>query len=116
MNTRYISLVASLILAVGSGAMAQTAVVRATDQAVAPFNAANAVGHWLHDLQGSTIGSVRALSTDGQTAEIMVGSYFQPGSHVASVPSHALAIVGGKVTLRGETVDALNTAARLDGH
>ena len=112
MNTRHLSLAASLVLAVGSGAVAQTAVGPAANQAAAPFAAANAVGHWLHDPQGNTIGSVRALSADGQTVEIMVGSYFQPGSHVASVPSSALAIVDGKVALRSETVEALNTAPR----
>ncbi len=112
MNTRYFSLVASLMLAVSGGAVAQNAVVPAANQAATPFAASNAVGRWLYDLQGNTIGSVRALSADGQTAEIMVGSYFQPGSHVASVPSSELAIVDGKVTLRSETIEALNTAAR----
>jgi hypothetical protein len=112
MNTRYFSLVASLMLAVSGGTAAQAAVVPAANQAAASFDASHAVGHWLHDPQGNTIGSVRALSADGQTAEIMVGSYFQPGSHLASVPSSALAIVDGKVTLRSETVEALNIAPR----
>lgn len=112
MNTHHFSLVASLMLAVSGGAVAQTAVGSAANRAATPFTAANAVGHWLHDPQGNTIGSVRTLSADGQIAEIMVGSYFQPGSHVASVPSSALAIVDGKVTLRSGTAEALNTAAR----
>lgn len=112
MNTHHFRLAASLTLAVGGGAVAQTAVAPAADQAAALSAASNAVGHWLHDPQGNTIGSVRALSADGRIAEIMVGSYFQPGSHVASVPSSALAIVGGKVTLRSGTVEALNTASR----
>ena len=112
MNTRRLSFIASLVLAAGGGAMAQTAVVPAAHPVVAPFAASNAVGHWLHDPQGNTIGSVRGLSADGQTAEIMVGSYFQLSSHVASIPSSALAMVDGKVTLRRETVEALNTAAR----
>ena len=100
------------MLTVGGGAVAQAAAVPAANQVAAPFAPSNAVGHWLHDPQGNTIGSVRTLSADGQTAEVMVGSYFQPGSHVASVSSNALAIVNGKVTLRSETVEALNTAAR----
>ena len=112
MNTRHFILTASLVLAVGGGAVAQAAVVPAAHPVVAPFAASNAVGHWLHDPQGNTIGSVRVLSVDGQTAEIMVGSYFQPGSHVASVSSIALAMVDDKVTLRRETVETLNTAAR----
>ena len=112
MNTRHISLAAALALAVSGGAMAQPAVVPAANQATAPFNASNAAGHWLRDPQGNTIGSVRAFSPDGQTAEIMVGSYFQSGSHVALIPSSALAIVDGKVTLRSGTAEALNTAAR----
>ncbi len=112
MNTRHFSLAAALVLAASSGAMAQTAVVSAANQAAAPFDASNAAGHWLHDRQGNTIGSVRALSADGQTAEIMVGSYFQPGSHMTRIPSSALAIVGGKVTLRSETAEALNAAPR----
>ncbi len=95
MNARHFSLVASLMLAVSGGAEAQDAVVSAANQVATPFAASNAVGRWLYDLQGNTIGSVRALSADGQTAEIMVGSYFQPGSHAASVASSALAIGGG---------------------
>lgn len=112
MNTRHVSLAAALVFAASGGAMAQIAVVPAANQAAAPFDASNAAGHWLHDRQGKTIGSVRALSDDGQSAEIMVGSYFQPGSHVVRIPRSALAIVGGKVTLRSETAEALNTAPR----
>lgn len=112
MTARHLSLAASLMLAVGGGTAAQAAATLAANHVAAPFAASDAVGHWLHDLQGNTIGSVRALSADGQIAEIMVGSYFQPGSHVASVPSSALSMVDGKVTLRSGTVDALNTAVR----
>jgi len=109
MNTRILGLAASLVLAAGGVALAQPAAGAAPDQA--RYSAASsAVGRWLYDLQGNTIGSVRSLSDDGRTAVIMVGSYFQPGSHLTSVPASSLSVVNGKVTLRNDTVQALNTA------
>ena len=112
MNTRHLSLAGSLMLLVSGEALAQVAAVPAGKEAAAPFAASDAVGHWLYGPQGNIVGSVRKPSDDGQTVEIMVGSYFQIGSHAASIPSNALARVGGKVVLRSETVEALNTAAR----
>lgn len=74
--------------------------------------AAQAVGHWLHDAQGNTIGSVRALTDGGRSAVIMLGSYFRPGSHAVTVPVGQLVLVDGKVTLRSETALAMNTPAQ----
>lgn len=74
--------------------------------------AQQAVGHWLHDAQGNTIGSVRTLADGGSSAVIMVGSYFQQGSHEETVPARRLSIVDGKVVLQAETVTALNTPAQ----
>ena len=74
--------------------------------------AASTVGHWLHDPQGNTIGSVRWLADGGRTAVIMVGSYFEPGSHEARVPAGALSVVNGKATLQTQTIEALNTTPR----
>jgi len=104
MNTRMLSLAASLALSFGGAALAQAA---AGPGAASPV-AASAVGRWLHNPQGNKIGSVRSLTDDGRTAVIMVGSYFQPGSHQALIPASALSVVNGKVTLRNETVQALN--------
>ena len=96
MNTRLLSLAAVLSLLAGSAAFAQD----------------NPTGRWLYDAQGNKIGSVRAITPGGRTAEIMLGSYFRPGSHATNVPVSALSIVDGKVTLRPETVQALNTVPR----
>jgi len=112
MNTRLFSLAASLALSVGGGVMAQAATNPDANQATAPSIASSVVGRWLYDLQGNIVGSVRSLTDDGRTAVIMVGSYFQPGSHEAKVSSSMLSIVDGKVTLRPETAEALNTVAR----
>ncbi len=43
---------------------------------------------------------------------IMVGSYFQSGSHEATVPANALSIVNGNVTLRTGIAEARNTVSR----
>lgn len=64
------------------------------------------------DPPGNVIGSVRALADDGRIAVIMVGSYFEPGSHQARVPARALSLVDGKITLQAETVEALNVRLR----
>jgi hypothetical protein len=115
MNTRLLSLIAALALSVSVGAMAQSAAYPAAGQAASPSVAASAVGHWLHDSQGNTIGSVRGLADGGRTAVIMVGSYFRPGSYEARVPADALSVVDSKVTLRTETVQALNAHPRSRG-
>jgi hypothetical protein len=111
MNIRPLSLAAALAF-IGNGAMAQNTAYSADSQAGAPFAAATAVGRWLHDPRGNIIGSVRALADDGQTAVIMVGAYFEPGSHEARVPARALSLADGKVTLQAETVEALNVRLR----
>ena len=77
--------------------------------AAAVSTAAQTVGRWLHDAQGNTIGSVRALADDGRSVVVMLGSYFQPGSHAATVPARSLVLVDGKVTLRSGTIEAMNT-------
>lgn len=108
MNIRLLSLAASLAFSISGAAMAQAPV-----SPVSPYTvASSAVGRWLYDLQGNKIGSVRRLSSDGRTVEIMVGSYFQSGSHAATVPAAALSIVDGNVTLRTGTAEALNTVSR----
>ncbi len=94
----------SLALAAATGAMAQTGVTPAAEPAVA----ASTVGHWLHDSQGNTIGSVRSLTNGGRTAVVMIGSYFRPGSHEERIPARDLAIVDGKVTLQTESALAMN--------
>ena len=106
---------AALLLSVSSGAMAEPAAHPAAIEAAAPFVATNAVGRWLHDLQGNTIGSVRGLADGGRTAIIMVGSYFRPGSYEARVPASALSVVDGKVTLQTETMQALAARSRARG-
>jgi hypothetical protein len=108
MHTRFLSLAAALALSVSSGAMAQMTAHPTAPRAAAPSAATSAVGRWLYDTKGNKIGSVRFLADDGQTAVIMIGSYFQPGSHEARVPAYALSLVDGKVTLHPETVEALN--------
>ncbi len=112
MHTRLFCLAASLLLLAGGGAMAQTTVNPDADRATASALPSNAVGQWLHNSQGDIIGSVRSLTNDGATAVIMVGSYYQPGSHEARVSSSMLSVVGGKLTLRPASVEALNIAPR----
>lgn len=118
MNIRNLSLAALLglsfgALSLGGAALADQTVGPAMEPAaasVAPSIASSAVGHWLYDPRGNIIGSVRSLTNNGQTAVIMVGSYFQPGSHLDTVRASSLVLVNGKVTLRNESVQALNTA------
>ncbi len=69
---------------------------------------ADAVGRWLCDPDGAVIGSVRSLSTDGRTANVMIGSYFEPGSHEVQVPIGSLSVAGDKAVLQQETLQALN--------
>ncbi len=99
-------------LFISSGAAAQVASIPATNQAAVNSTASSAVGHWVYNQQGDKIGSVRSLTDNGETAVIMVGSYFQPGSHEARISANALSIVNGNVTLRNDTLQALNTVSR----
>lgn len=108
MNTRILSLAASLVFTLGGVALAQPA----ANSAAVYSAASSAVGRWLYDLKGNRIGSVRKLEDGGRTAVLMVGSYFQPGSHEARVPASALSMVDGKAVLRGDTVEALNSVNR----
>ncbi len=107
MNIRFLSLIAAVAMSVSAGAMAQA--VADPTQSAAPAVAASAVGRWLYDAQGHILGNVRSLDANGRTAVIMVGTYFQDGSHLATVPASALSIVNNRVTLRTDTVEALNT-------
>lgn len=109
MNIRILSLAASLALSIGGAALAEPTVGPVTEPATASV-ASNAVGQWLYDSRGNIIGSVRSLTNDGQTVVIMVGTYFQPGSHLDTIRASSLVMMNGKVTLRNETVQALNTA------
>ena len=108
MHTRLLDLGAALVLSVSSGAMAQTPPRHAPRQSAVPSLAADAVGRWLYDAKGNIIGSVRTQADGGRTAVIMVGSYFEPGSHEARVPADALSLMDGKATLTAETTMALN--------
>ena len=111
MNIRLFSLAAALALALGFGAAGLAQAADPAPAAGAPA-AASAVGQWLRDPQGRIIGSVRSLSPDGRTAEILVGTYFEGGSHVATIPADALSVANGRVTLRTDTAMALNTVRR----
>ena len=115
MRTILLTVVAALLLSVSGGAMAEPAADPAATEAAVPFVATNAVGRWLHDPQGNTIGSVRGLADGGRTAVVMIGSYFRPGSYEARVPASALSVVNGKVTLQIETIQALNIQSRSRG-
>ncbi len=55
------------------------------------------VGQSLRDPNGTIIGSVRSLSSDGRTANLMIGSYFEPGSHEAQIPASSLWVLNGPV-------------------
>ena len=120
MNARLLSLSAALALSVGGaavsgGAMAQATAGRVPAETASPSVAASAVGRWLYDPQGNSIGSVRSLADGGRTAVIMVGTYFRPGSYEARVPARALSVVDGHVTLQTETVQALAARSRSRG-
>ena len=109
MNTRIATLTASLLLSLGSTALlAQGALAAPAPDLSTSTIAADAVGSWLNDEHGNKIGSVRSVTDDGRTAVIMVGSYYEPGSHEARVPVGDLSIVNDKVTLRTDVVEALN--------
>ena len=112
MNTRTLSLAASLVFTFGGAASAQPAVGPMPGLASVYSIASSAVGRWLYDLKGQRIGSVRKLEDSGRTAVIMIGSYYQIGSHEARVPASALSVVDGKAVLHDDTVQALNTVSR----
>lgn len=112
MNARILSLAASLAFTLGGAALAQPAAAPDAGQAATYSIASSAVGRWLYDLKGNKIGSVRSLADGGQTAVVMVGSYFQPGGHEARIPASALSVANGKVQLQAGTVQALNIATR----
>jgi hypothetical protein len=119
MNKRLIGLATVLAISLGAGAVRDAAQAQAA-LSQAPYGsessvASEAVGRWLYDAQGNTIGSVRGVEDGGRTAVIMVGSYFRPGSYEARVPARAITIVNGKVTLQEETVQALNTRSHSRG-
>lgn len=78
--------------------------------AAAPSSASTAalVGRWLYDSRGGIIGSVKSVSPDGRTATIVLGIYRFDNVRVVEVPASTLSIVDGKVTLRGESAEALN--------
>ncbi len=93
-------------------AMALSVTGAAMAQAPAEPVTSKVVGRWLYNQKGNKIGSVRSLSDNGQTAVIMIGSYFQPGSHEATISVTALSVVSGDVTLRTGTAEALNSVSR----
>ena len=105
MNIRALVFTASLALSFGGNA-----IVHATAVAASPD--APAVGYWLHDPQGNTIGSVRDLADNGRIAVLMIGSYYEPGSHEIRVPASALSLAGNRVTLRHDIVEAMNVPGR----
>ena len=109
MNTRILSLAASLAFTFGGAALAQPVIGPMPGPGPVYSIASSAVGRWLYDLKGQRIGSVRKLEDGGRTAVIMVGSYYQDGSHEARVPASALSVIGGNVVLQDKTVQALNT-------
>jgi hypothetical protein len=112
MNIRSFSLVAALALTSGLAVAVHPGVAQAQGLGGVPTHAEEFVNHWIYDAQGNIFGSVRRLTDGGQTAVIMVGAYFQPGSHEATSPTSALAMRNGKVTLEPTSVQALNTTTR----
>ena len=104
MTVRVLGALALVTALAGSGAAAQTPGVASSGCATEA-----AVGRWLRDAHGAKIGSVRALADGGRSAVIMVGAYFDPGSHEAVVPACAITMAAdGRVMLRREAVEALN--------
>ena len=78
---------------------------------MAPPNAiaAATAGRWLFSERGEIVGSVKSVSLDGRTATIVLGVYTLDNVRVVDVPTSALSLVNGRVTLRAETIMALNT-------
>lgn len=115
MSVKFIFAVAATTLSLSAGQV--FAAAKGSDgpfqnQPGASSVSASAVGRWIYDSQGNIVGSVRNLTKDGRTAVIMVGSYFEPGSHEARVSTNELSIVNGRVILRTGTAEALNVADR----
>ena len=107
MNKRLLSLAGAAVLALAAApTLAQQL------PAVAPSSASTAalVGRWLHDNRGGIIGSVKSVSSDGRAVTIVFGVYKFDNVRVVEVPVSTLSVVGGNVTLRGETAEALNTS------
>ena len=108
MTARFFGALALLTVSGGSAAVAQALPGAASSGCATEA----AVGRWLLDSQGAKIGSIRALTDGGRTVVIMVGSYFQPGSHEAVVPACAITVAAdGRVMLRREAIEALNVPA-----
>jgi hypothetical protein len=107
MNRRFLSLAGAAILA-----LAATPTLAQQPPAMAPSSVTVAAlaGRWLHDTQGGIIGSVKSVSPDGRTATIVLGVYTLDNVRVTEVPASALSVVDGRVTLTGETAEALNTS------
>ncbi len=72
----------------------------------------SAAGRWLHDEHGNLLGSVRGFTDGGRTAILMIGSYFEQGSHLATVPATSLYIAAGQVRLRTSTSEGMNAFAQ----
>jgi hypothetical protein len=111
MNKRLLGMATVLAVSLGTGAVRDAAQA----QTVSPSVASEAVGKWLYDAQGNTIGSVRSVDGDGRSATIMVGSYFRPGSYETRVPARAISTENGRVTLRNDVIQALNAGTRPQG-
>ncbi len=97
---RKFGLAMAVSLALGVPALAQNA----------PLS--SAVGQWVYSPQGEKIGSVRGLTADGQV-EVLVGAYFQPGSHIETVPARAFSLADGRVTLQPQTLQSQTLQAAL---
>ena len=109
MTVRFVCALALLTTSACSGSNAQVPPSTVSSGCVTKA----AIGRWLYDPQGSKFGSVRALTNAGQSATIMVSSYFEPGSHEAVVPACEITVAAdGRVMLRRETVEALNGSSR----
>jgi hypothetical protein len=110
MRIHILGIAVALGVSSGGMAIAQTATAPGAMSSVDSSAAEQAVGRWVYDAEGKAIGSVRA--NDGRTATIMMGSYFQPGSHEVSVPSQTLSIANGKVTIDPQIARALSLESR----
>ncbi len=106
MNTRLLSIPGAAILALAAAPALAQPIPAAASSRVSP---ASPAGHWLHDGRGRIVGSVRSISPDGRTATVVLGVYTLDNLRVIDVPAGALSVVDGKVTLRRETAEALNT-------
>ncbi len=107
MNRRFLNFAGAAILA-----LAATPTLAQQLPAMAPpsVTAAALVGRWLHDSRGGIIGSVKSVSPDGRTATIVLGVYTLDNVRVIEVPTSGLSVADGRVTLTGETAEALNTS------